>query len=251
MITRTFIHLPRVGRVTERRIWAEGVKNWDEFLATERLKAVGAQLKKVYNLILSEHKTRLEEGDARYFANVLKRREHWRLFDVFGKDAAYLDIETTGYAPSHAQTTVVGVYRDRALTQLVSGRDLSGERLDELLAGAKILVTFNGSGFDVPFLREEFGWLDLDIPHFDLFHAGRMVGLSGGLKKVERAVGITRDKGIEGLDGWAAVQLWERYEAGDRPALTTLLAYNQADVFNLVELAYHIYKRLVEKELFY
>jgi uncharacterized protein YprB with RNaseH-like and TPR domain len=249
MIRRTFIHLPRVGPVTQRRIWDEGIGTWDDFLAAENLRAVGPSYKALYDRMLDEHKKRLADGDAKYFAGELHQREHWRFFEVFGSDAAYLDIETTGLAPPYSYTTVVGVYRAGELTQLVAGRDLSGDAVDGLIAGAKLLVTFNGARFDVPFLVGEFGWLRFDMPHLDLCYAGNRVGLKGGLKNVEKVLGLARDEGIEGLDGWAAVQLWKQYERGEGSALEMLLEYNAADVVNMAKLGKVIYDMLVDKEL--
>lgn len=249
MIRRTFIHLPRVGPVTQRRIWDEGVGTWEDFLARDNLRAVGPSYKPLYDRMLDEHRKRLADGDASYFSKELHPREHWRFYEVFGPDAAFLDIETTGFAPPYASTTVVGLYRNGELVQLVAGRDLSGDAVDELLAGTKLLVTFNGARFDVPFLATEFGWLRFDMPHFDLCHAGKRVGLKGGLKNVEKILGLRRDDAIEGLDGWAAVRLWEKYERGDERALETLLEYNAADVVNMAKLAEIIYGLLVEREL--
>ena len=249
MIRRTFLHLPRVGPVIQRRIWDGGIVTWDDFLAADRVRPITSKLKTLYDRILRVQRRRLADGDATYFADRLHRREHWRLFEAFGEDVAYLDIETTGQRPPYAQATVVGVYRNGELTQLVSGRDLSGDAIDELVADVQILVTFHGLVFDVPFLREEFGWLRFDMPHFDLCRAGRKVGLRGGLKKIEKALGLARDEAIDGLDGWAAVRLWQRYLRGDRAALATLLEYNAADVVNLAELAGTIYKKMVELEV--
>ncbi len=56
--------------------------------------------------------------------------------------------------------------------------------------------------------------------------------LYGGLKKVEKHLGITRDS--LGIDGWEAMRLWERYNKNDDlQALKTLLDYNRDDVINL------------------
>jgi len=56
-------------------------------------------------------------------------------------------------------------------------------------------------------------------------------GLFGGLKKVEMQMGIPRI--TRGLDGYDAMRLWNRYEAGDGEALRLLLLYNKEDVVNL------------------
>ena len=56
--------------------------------------------------------------------------------------------------------------------------------------------------------------------------------LKGGLKVVERKLGIGRN--LEGIDGFVAVRLWSDYVNGnDEDALNTLLEYNKEDVVNL------------------
>ena len=62
------------------------------------------------------------------------------------------------------------------------------------------------------------------------------LGYRGGLKAVERTLGIGREPSIRGVDGFEAVRLWRRHERGDRAALEKLLLYNLTDVVNLVEL---------------
>ncbi len=63
------------------------------------------------------------------------------------------------------------------------------------------------------------------------------MGLRGGLKLVERRLGLDRGD-VAGLDGWDAVRLWQRYEFyDDLRALRTLLDYNAADVTGLEYLA--------------
>jgi hypothetical protein len=99
-----------------------------------------------------------------------------------------------------------------------------------------LLVTFNGSQFDVPFLRAHFPGARLDQAHIDLRFVLRSLGYRGGLKAIERNLGLTRDAAIEGVDGFEAVRLWHRWRRGDRTALEKLILYNLTDVVNLVEL---------------
>ena len=82
----------------------------------------------------------------------------------------------------------------------------------------------------------------------DLCFASRKIGLRGGLKSIEREIGLARDEDIAGVDGFEAVRLWRRWERrGDKDAFARLLDYNRADVVNLETLADIVYKRLWEK----
>jgi uncharacterized protein len=142
---------------------------------------------------------------------------------------AYLDIETT----FSGSISVIGIYRpDLGTTQLVGG-GVSDINLYDALAGVDTLVTFNGSGFDLPVIRKKLmADLKAEFAHRDLLYICRRRGLRGGLKVVEQRLGIARE--TAGISGWDAPRLWQRYEIyGDRSALDTLLAYNYEDVVNL------------------
>jgi hypothetical protein len=145
---------------------------------------------------------------------------------------AYLDIETT-FAGS---ISVIGIYRpDIGSIQLVGG-GVNDLNLYQSLAGISTIVTFNGSGFDLPVIRKRlFADLKAEYEHRDLLYVCRRHGLRGGLKIVEQRLGIARK--TAGISGWDAPRLWSRYETyGDRSALATLLAYNLEDVVNLAVL---------------
>jgi uncharacterized protein YprB with RNaseH-like and TPR domain len=145
---------------------------------------------------------------------------------------AYLDIETT----FSGAISVIGIYRpDTGTIQLVGG-GVSDMNLYTSLAGVSTLVTFNGSSFDLPVIRKRLlADLKAEFAHRDLLYVCRRRGLRGGLKVVERLLGI--DRATAGISGWDAPRLWHRYETyGDRDALATLLAYNVEDVVNLAAL---------------
>ncbi|MEW6586011.1 MAG: ribonuclease H-like domain-containing protein [Nitrospirota bacterium] len=150
--------------------------------------------------------------------------------------SAYLDIETTGLSPVESELTVIGIYRENGtegrVMQLV-GDDISPDSLMAALDSVTRLYTYNGSRFDLPFIKAK---LRVDLTecysHEDLMYACWKKNLRGGLKSVERQLGIARE--LTGVDGWMAVQLWWNYvNDGDRDALATLLKYNEEDVLNL------------------
>jgi len=149
---------------------------------------------------------------------------------------AYLDIETSGLSLDYDYVTVVGISRggnrNRELEQLVSP-EISAHRILELLKGVQVVYTFGGSDFDLPFLKRHYG-IDLrnDFRHRDLRYECRNRNLCGGLKAVERQLGICRIR--SDVDGREAVRLWWRYwNSHDYTALRALLDYNREDVLNL------------------
>jgi uncharacterized protein YprB with RNaseH-like and TPR domain len=109
-----------------------------------------------------------------------------------------------------------------------------------------MLVTFFGTGFDLPMLSRRFPDLAFDQLHVDLCHALRRLGYRGGLKKVEVDLGLVRAPETRGLSGWDAVRLWREHRAGSREALELLLAYNREDVLNMRELLAIAYNGLRE-----
>ena len=149
---------------------------------------------------------------------------------------AYLDIETTSLSPSDGELTVVGLYWDDGKTerfiQLV-GEEISAAKLLEALRGVQVLYTYNGGRFDLPYIQAKLG-IDLTqhCIHHDLMYDCWQRNLYGGLKEVERQLGIER-KSV-GIDGRMAVRLWLNYKShDDEKALLTLLGYNREDVLNL------------------
>jgi predicted nuclease with RNAse H fold/dephospho-CoA kinase len=91
-------------------------------------------------------------------------------------------------------------------------------------------VTFNGTIFDLKFLRKELPQLQLPKGHVDLRFFGRPVGLKGPQKKIEIDIGFKRESDLEGVTGERAPLLWHEYLLGDLESAKTLIEYNFADI---------------------
>ncbi len=237
MLINTFCHIPTIGTGTEGRIWASGVRNWAAF-RDSAAPPVSPKRAGVVRANLDESDRRLEAGDPGWFYERLPASQHWRLFHDFRDSVAYLDIETTGLGAGRDHVTTIALYDGRSVFTYVHGRNM-GDFLRDIRR-FKLLVTFNGKQFDVPFLRNYLG-VDIDRPHIDLRFVLASLGIRGGLKKCEHAIGLSRG-GLEGVDGYFAVILWQEYvRRGNATALETLLAYNVEDVVNLETLMVHAY----------
>lgn len=156
--------------------------------------------------------------------------------DTKVKCYGYLDIETTGLSARYAGLTVVGVAlvrgRQRRFAQLFGNR-INVDGVLGLLEGADRLYTYNGSRFDLPFIRCALG-VDLreHFAHTDLMYGCWRQNLKGGLKAVEVRLGIPRR--LPDMNGYMAVKLWWQYvNHNDLEALRRLLEYNKEDVMNL------------------
>lgn len=242
MLRSTFVHAPWIGYLTESRLWREGVRTWDDFLeATPRIR-VGTDRRRAIHQEIERSRSRLEAGDYRYFAKRLRPRDAWRAIGEWGDRAVFLDIETTGLRRNRHHVTVVGMNDGRRTRQFIEGVDL--EEFPAAISKAPMVVTFNGSRFDVPFLQSWWPQLRFEQIHADLLYPLHALGLSGGLKHIESDLGIERTEETRGLEGYDAVKLWRRFERGDEEALDVLLEYNRQDVENLRPLMRYAYDAL-------
>src|SRR5262249_37451373 len=153
----------------------------------------------------------------------------------FRDACAFVDIETTGLSRWDEITTAV-LYDARSVRYYVNGDNLKDFPRD--VKDYRLLVTYNGRCFDIPFIERVFR-IRLPQAHIDLMYPLRSLGLKGGLKGCERQLGIGRP-GLEGVDGFVAVLLWNEFrKRKDVKALETLLAYNVQDAVALHALMVH------------
>ena len=250
MIRAMFIFLDGIGPKTEKKLQSLGIKSWEDFLSSDTIKGISRKRKAFYNQKLREAEFHLKNKDWKYFVKRVKKHDHWRFFKTLNKykKVLYLDIETTGLSRDYHDITIVGLYNGTKMKALIKGIDLTAENLKKELDGYEMLVTFRGRRFDLPFIRRKFSGLDFNLFHFDLCLDGKKVGLKGGLKNIERELGIRRDEEVMAINGKEAPLLWERYENGEKKALDLLLKYNEEDTKNLSQLAEIIYTRLLENK---
>lgn len=254
MLRQTFLHIPGIGPAGERALWAAGCTNWPTALDAARSGALGRVLAARLLRHLPAAEAALAAGDAGHFAALAHYGESWRLYDAFAARCLYLDIETNGAANGEAEITLAGVSDGATYRAFLAEEDL--DQFPEWLeaSGARVWVTFNGAGFDVPVLRRRFAgqWSRCPWPaaHVDLRFAAAKAGLRGGLKRIEPALGLARPPEVAGLDGWDAVRLWWAWRNdGDRQARHRLIAYNRCDVMHLIPLFAAVHARLARERL--
>lgn len=242
MLTRTFCHIPGIGSDTEQELWRQGCLSWADYLANPTEFKVGSASRKIVTEYVQRSMEALEAGHHQFFAKALRSYDVWRAWPEFQERCLYLDIETDG-GPTGDAITLIGFYDGQRFTCRIRGNDIENFRDD--VSNCSMIVTFFGSGFDLPMLRKRFPGLHLDQIHLDLCPTLRNLGLRGGLKAIERQLGLKRSDQTQFLTGRDAVELWLRYQRyGDTKALNVLLTYNQEDVVNLEKLARYAYRRL-------
>jgi len=238
MLPHTFCHIQGIGQKTEKRLWNTGISTWYDWQDPPPFTLASCNFKKVPDFLASSQEA-LAAGSATFFTNNLSSADHWRIFPHFRHQTAFLDIETTGL-DERAEITTIALYDGDTVRTYVNGRNLND--FIEDISHHKVLVSYNGKSFDVPFLERYFR-IKLDHAHIDLRYVLARMGLKGGLKGCERQLGINRGA-LDGMDGFFAVLLWREYERlNDERALETLLAYNIEDTVNLERLLVEAYNR--------
>jgi uncharacterized protein YprB with RNaseH-like and TPR domain len=243
MLEHTFVHIQGLGTKTEQKLWQCGIRTWNDFLRHE-----GTVLSSGRDeFIKQELESSIEHReDIRFFRDRLTSGHMWRLFNAFEEKAVYLDIETSGGYQGVEEVTVIGIYDGRKVQTFVNGINL--DEFEIAISEYDLIITFNGTSFDLPIIRRWFRNISLPTAHIDLRFLLKRLGYTGGLKKIEKALGLMRSPEINGMDGYEAVLLWKAYQWGDRSALDTLIQYNTADIVNLrplMEMGYKEMKRLV------
>lgn len=252
MLRSTFQLAPGLGPTREHALWRHGIACWADRGRIEaaalarpiaRMKPALGALHAAIEAASSAFAARDVDG----LAALLPAAEHWRLFEAFGADAAYLDIETSDDVVGHAGISAIGVLDRNGPRLFLAGRDL--QLFPEAARAWSLLVTFNGLSFDLPILRQAFPDWQPPIGHIDLRHVLARLGHRGTLKQLEErlpALHLERPDRLRGLSGSGASSLFHRGRDGDRDALRCFAEYNLYDAVNLRTLMAYAYNGLLE-----
>lgn len=245
MIRRTFQLTPGVGPAREKDLWRRGVVDWKDF-PTDQV-VLSQKMDAPMREKLAAAELAFAARDLEALQAMLPNREKWRLYPDFADEACFLDIETDGTS-ENAEVTCIGILHKGQVRAFVPGHNL--EEFELYAPEIKLLVTFNGSCFDVPVLERFFRHLKLPRAHIDLRFVGLSVGVTGGLKQIERSMGLERPLHLKGVNGLEAVRLWRAWrDTGSREALRLLVEYNLYDAIQLKPLMERIFNKTREREL--
>jgi uncharacterized protein YprB with RNaseH-like and TPR domain len=247
MLQNTFIHIQGIGAITEQRLWESGLRDWESIDGDLQI-PIPAGRKYLLKKAIGESKRHLYQGNPGYFSKLLPSNQSWRLFPEFRDSTVYLDIETTGLDRYFNDITTIALYDGQCIQTYVQGQNL--EDFIENIQKYKVIVSYNGKSFDIPFLEQYFN-IRLDHAHIDLRYILFSLGYRGGLKGCERQLGMDRGD-LSDIDGFFAVLLWDDYQrTGDQKTLETLLAYNIQDTINLEALMLTAYNMKLKDTPFY
>lgn len=244
MIRQSFIFLEKINKKTEENLWRQGITNWDLFLEKRKINGLSRARKLYYDRQILKARKALYNFNSSHFIDLLPQNEYWRLYNFFKEDSVFLDIETTGLT-NHDDITVFGLFNGIDTKTMIKNLNLDLKELKKELNQYKLIVTFNGSVFDIPFINKRYPDLLPNIPNFDVKSVTNKLNLKGGLKEIEKKLGIRRNKIIEKFYGGDALTLWKMYKAtGDNYYLKLLIEYNEEDVINLKTIADYCVEKL-------
>ncbi len=168
--------------------------------------------------------------------------------DLRAEDVIFMDLESTGLAGTPLFLIGTMTWEDGFVVRQYLARDYSEEKavISLFLADAarrKLLVTFNGKSFDVPYVRVRAAAtgtpFEMRLAHFDLLHECRRAW--GGvlpdckLQTLERRIcGRPRHADIPGEEIPAAYHCFVR--TGNAAEMLEILRHNVLDLVTLAEL---------------
>ena len=227
MLRHTFSHLRGVSKERERKLWQSGVLDWDRYKADSLRQSSLSGFEDARH-DLSDSEQALLRGNVAFFRDAMPKGDLYRVALTFPQQVMFLDIETTGLSLYYDRITLVGWSINGRYGVLVD--DDPPDIFLQAMKEAKVLVTFNGTLFDLKFINQRYGNPPLPAVHIDLRFFAKRTGMTGGQKSIERDLGFGRDTAVGDMQGEAAPILWHKYRRGDKKALKRLIKYNHADI---------------------
>ena len=243
LLRRSFQLLPGISASKEAKLRSEGLQDWNDLLlrTPAQLDLFRKRASALRSAIEASEEA-LANRDVEFFKERLPKRELYRIAASFPELCVFLDIESTGLSKYYDQVTLVGWSVGSSYEVLVDPSETC--QLERDLRAQPIVITFNGTLFDLPFLTNRFKTDWSGATHLDLRYLAKRVGLTGGQKNIEVKIGLARQAPLEGITGAEAVALWFDYKEGDLNALRKLIRYNHADIEGMKFLFEHVVARL-------
>ncbi len=167
-------------------------------------------------------------------------------------DAIFFDIETTGFSPAHASVYLIGCARridDRMhIDQFFAEKPCEEKEIISaflvLLAPCRTIISFNGVGFDIPFLKAKCDMLQLpehfkEFEYLDIFKSVSELKFLLKLpnykqKTIEGFLDLSRD---DRYSGGELINVYHAYaDAPDPQKEELLLLHNYEDVVGMTSL---------------
>lgn len=178
--------------------------------------------------------------------------EHALTKEIFTESSVFFDIETTGFSPAHTSLYLIGCARrsgsyiciDQFFAEQPGEEKLVLNAFLELLKAYDTIITFNGIGFDIPYLKAKCDTCGLqehfsDFIYVDIFksvsqlkHILKLMNFKQ--KSIEQFLGIDRR---DLYSGGELIQIYHSYVKNpEEELLELLLLHNYEDVLCMTEL---------------
>lgn len=178
--------------------------------------------------------------------------ENQLLLQVFTEDALFFDIETTGFSPSSTQLYLIGYARkhqDQILLEQFFA-ETPEEEITILSCFLKLLdhyqtiITFNGIGFDIPYIKAKCDTYQLkeffaEKDYIDLFKITSSLKFLLKLpnykqKSLEQFLGISRE---DVFDGGQLINIYQEYvHRPNEYQMYFLKQHNYEDILGMLDL---------------
>lgn len=247
MIKNSFIFIPGIGKKTEEYFWESGIHTWNDFKEEPNLIKLNGIKRKIVDDYISRAADALNKKDISFFNQHLTQKEYWRIYEEFYDKTVFLDIETTGLSLYYDVITLIGTFDGNEVQLFIKDNNLKD--IVNHLNNYDIIVTFNGTLFDLPFIKHEFPEIKIPPIHIDLRYLLKSLGINGSLKSIEKKLRIERDDKLKEIDGREAAVLWNKFIKEDDDSLRKLLLYNTYDTTNLKKLMDYCYKEKIKKNI--
>ncbi len=237
--------VPGIGPIREQHLRSIGVSEWRDLL---RIDGQMSLLPSRMDSAVLELEDRYAAEDVRFFYRLLPRRLSYLLALEFPHLVSFVDIKSTGLSRVYHTVTLVGWLGGDEYSYELVGRH--GEISEEFLAGLSsrpLVVTFNGSLFDLPFLGSIAEMPD--IASIDLRYLCFRFGYPGSQKVVEADLSISRPNAYSEVRGEDAPALWFKATRGDIPSLRRLVYYNFLDVRGMVRILKKVGRLALQADL--
>jgi uncharacterized protein YprB with RNaseH-like and TPR domain len=175
----------------------------------------------------------------------------WRHLET-NMPIVFFDIETTGFHRDYSKLVSISFLElNDDMVRYHYYFNETGKEEQELLSAispllsSKYLVSFNGDGFDVPYLMHKYNQHKMTSPltaahNLDLMKVAKesLQLKRYKLKNIETELGILRTDTFSGLDCVEAYKLY--LDTGDTALADKIALHNEEDTLNLMELLYRL-----------
>lgn len=171
---------------------------------------------------------------------------------IFDDNSIFFDIETTGFSPAHTTCYLIGCARkngssvtvDQFFAESAEEEELIIRSFLDLIEPYQTIISFNGIGFDIPYLKAKCTQYSLDekfrsFQYIDIFKLISKMKFLFKLenykqKTVESFLGITRTDQYTGGD---LINIYQEYvKFPDSKSRSLLLLHNYEDVLGMTDL---------------